>query len=149
MSLAITRSIEVGVPPARAFEAFTVEMPLWFVKHPHSFSGPREGLGLRFEPGLGGRIVEIWDEATGEGYDTGRITAWDPGRRFAFEYRSAYLPPEPLTEVEVRFEPIAAGTRVTLEHRGFEKLPPKLFEDWKGRAWKLLVQWFAAWCARR
>ena len=94
-------------------------------------------------------VARIWDEATGEGYDTGRITAWDPGRRFAFEYRSAYLPPEPLTEVEVRFEPIAAGTRVTLEHRGFEKLPPKLFEDWKGRAWKLLVQWFAAWCARR
>lgn len=73
----------------------------------------------------------------------GRVRVWEPGARLVFEYRSAFLPPEPLTEVEVRFEPIESGTRVTLEHRGFEQLPPEIGREWEGRAWIQFMRWFA------
>jgi hypothetical protein len=43
----------------------------------------------------------------------------------AFACREAGEPDGPATEVEVRFAPAAGGgTRVTLEHRGFERFPP-------------------------
>ena len=72
----------------------------------------------------------------------GRVTAWEPGARLAFAYRNVHLELED-TEVEVRFEPIAGGTRVTLEHRGLERLPPDEYAMWERRAWIRLMQVYA------
>jgi hypothetical protein len=44
-------------------------------------------------------------------------------RRLVFAWRPAGFAPHEPTEVEVRFEPAERGTRVTVEHRGWDALP--------------------------
>ena len=39
---------------------------------------------VRFEPGVGGRLVEVHDAATGEGRTMGDVTVWEPGARLVF-----------------------------------------------------------------
>jgi hypothetical protein len=110
----------VAVDPATAFAIFTEEVDLWWRRGPrYRFGGGREG-ALAFEPGVGGRLVEVY--AAGDEYEVGRVRAWQPGRRLAFVWRGTTFAPGEETEVEVRFERVAAGTRVTLEHRGWEAL---------------------------
>jgi uncharacterized protein YndB with AHSA1/START domain len=73
------------------------------------------------EPGEGGRVFESFDDRIVE---VGRATVWDPPRRLVFEWRNSNFAPAEKTEVEVRFEPSAAGTRVTVVHRGWSALRP-------------------------
>lgn len=40
-----------------------------------------------------------------------------------FSWRQANFPPDLHTEVEVRFDPIGEETRVSIEHRGFTRVP--------------------------
>ncbi len=61
------------------------------------------------------------------------VAAAEPGERLQFEWSPAPWQ-ELTTEVELRFEPIGNGTRVTVERRGFEAL----LDD--GRD---LADWFA------
>ena len=91
---------------------------------------------------MGGRLVEVHDEATGEGFEIGRVLVWEPGARLVFGFRSVFFPPEPMTEVEVRFDPVGRGTRVTLEHRGLDRLPPEFVKTFEGRAWVAFMCWF-------
>ncbi len=142
----LVRTIEVAVDPARAFEAFTTEIGSWYRSGRHSWNDPDRAIGIRFEPGVGGRLLELYED--GEPYVMGRIVAWEPGSRLIFEYHSAFLPPEPLTEVEVRFEPIPAGTRVVLEHRGLDRLPEAVAQAFARTAWAALVEWFREYVER-
>jgi hypothetical protein len=52
----------------------------------------------------------------------GRVLAWDPAQRLVFEWRQEGFSTADRTEVEVRFEAVSAGTRVTVEHRGWDAL---------------------------
>jgi activator of HSP90 ATPase len=56
-------------------------------------------------------------------FEIGRITVWEPGVRLAFGWRQASFTADQHTEVEVRFEPVGAETRVTVEHRGWDSVP--------------------------
>jgi uncharacterized protein YndB with AHSA1/START domain len=78
---------------------------------------------MRFEPGVGGRLVEVYNEAAGDFHEVGKVLAWEPGSRLCFEWRAANYRPGQLTVVEVRFIAAATGTRVVVEHRGWESLP--------------------------
>jgi uncharacterized protein YndB with AHSA1/START domain len=49
------------------------------------------------------------------------VIAWEPPNRFVLEWKVDPDAAAP-TEVEVRFAPEGDGTRVELEHRGFERL---------------------------
>jgi uncharacterized glyoxalase superfamily protein PhnB/uncharacterized protein YndB with AHSA1/START domain len=138
---AITRTVTVRLDPDRAFDAFTSDMEIWYPRGPHSFNFPDRTVGIVLEPGVGGRWREVWGD--GDGYEIGRVLAWEPGRRLLLSYRNRYLPEDPLTEIEVRFEPAPGGTRVTLEHRGWELLPPEALRGWSGRAWRGLMAAFA------
>ncbi len=100
----VVRTIEVAVSPEIAFEVFTEEIGEWYRSGPYSWNDPARAIGIRFEPGVGGRLVEVWKDAGREGYDMGRILAWEPDVRLVFEFRNAHLPPVP-TQVEVRLEP--------------------------------------------
>jgi Activator of Hsp90 ATPase homolog 1-like protein len=138
----VVRVVEVRVDPAAAFHAFTEEIDEWYGSGPYSWNDPQRAVGIRFEPGLGGRLVEIWDRATGEGYDMGRVIAWEPGRRVAWTFRNVHMQAE-TTEVDVRFEETEHGTRVTLEHSGLEVLPEDELERSKRYAWKAFMQLYS------
>ena len=69
-----------------------------------------------------GPLVETL--ANGKVFEIGRIKVWDPPARLVFSWRQATFPPDLQTEVEIGFEPVGDGeTRVSVEHRGFDKVP--------------------------
>ena len=144
----VRRTIEVAADPDTAFTIFTEHIGDWYVGGRHAWRDPSRAVGIRFEPGVGGRWLEVWDAASGEGYEIGTVRVWEPGQRLVVSYRHPRLPPEPLTEIEVRFDPVDGGTRVTLEHRGWDRLPPEVVAGFlTPRAWGALVQWYGAYVA--
>lgn len=106
----------------RAFELFTAGINQWWRRGTYYWNDRDRARGLRFEPHVGGRFIEVYDEATGEGFEIGRITVWEPGRRLAYTWRESDWGPEEQTQVDVRFEPVATGTRVTVVHSGWERV---------------------------
>jgi hypothetical protein len=127
-------TVTVDLDPAAAFEVFTEEIGQWYRAGLSGMVGHDRPETLRFEPGVGGRVLERSgpDEAETE---QARVTVWDPGERLVFvDQRS--------TEVEVSFEPIGERTRVVLEHRGLETLPPDRAATVAKHSWKRLAAWF-------
>jgi uncharacterized protein YndB with AHSA1/START domain len=128
----VTATVEVAVDPAAAFEVFTEEIGAWWEnaqrrRHPDGGRvsigrGPGHAGRLRFEPGPGGRLFEVYDDAAPD-FEVGRVLVWKPADRLVFEWRQGNFRAGERTEVEVRFEAVGRGTRVTLEHRGFAALP--------------------------
>lgn len=107
----------VALDPREAFEVFTEEIDAWWRRGPKWRVGGGEGT-LRFEGGAGGRLVEL--HGGGREVEIGRIVAWEPGARLAFEWRLRSFAAGEVTHVEIRFERAEGGTRVVLEHRGWE-----------------------------
>jgi uncharacterized protein YndB with AHSA1/START domain len=128
-------SVTVRADPQRAFTAFTDEIDSWYVKDRHTLADPARAVAIRFEPGTGGRFIEVYDDQAGEGREIGRVTAWEPGRRLAFTDALG-------TEVEVSFQAVSEGTRVTLEHRGLERLRPDLAQKHARYGWRKLLPWY-------
>ncbi|MDZ7670114.1 MAG: SRPBCC domain-containing protein [Gammaproteobacteria bacterium] len=78
--------------------------------------------GLAFEGDEERVLVERSEQ--GEPYEIGRVLVWEPPARLVFSWRQADFPPELTTEVEVGFEAVDdAVTRVSVEHRGFHRVP--------------------------
>ena len=119
MSQRVTVSTRVAAHPGEAFALFTGEIGAWWAAG--AVKGARWNGELRFEPGVGGRLLK---SVGGQAFEIGRVRVWEPPARFVFECREQGDAAGPCTEVEVRFAPAEGGTRVTLEHRGFEALPP-------------------------
>jgi uncharacterized protein YndB with AHSA1/START domain len=120
---AVIVSLRVKATPARAFRVFTEEIGAWWRPHALFPLGPRGPHHLRFDPGVDGRLVA--EAATGETVEIGRVLDWTPGERLAFTWRPDSLAPDQVTTVEVRFESAGADTRVTVEHRGWDAIPPQ------------------------
>jgi uncharacterized glyoxalase superfamily protein PhnB len=136
---ATTASISVAVDPTTAFTAFTEELDEWWVRGPINYFDSARAVGMRCEPGVGGRLVEVYDEATGAGLELGRITLWEPPARLAWHSSVDDV------EIDVRFAPIAAGTEVTVTAS-----IPAGGADHGGTAWvRVVPDWFPAWCSRR
>jgi hypothetical protein len=114
----------VAVDPVRAFDVFTSEIGQWWKSAPRYRFHPEKSGTMRFEPGVGGRLVEVHDAKTGAGFEVGRVLVWEPGARLVFEFRGRDFAPGERTEVEVRFEAEGQGTRLTLEHRGWDTIRP-------------------------
>src|SRR5439155_14518081 len=62
------------------------------------------------------------DDHGGDEAVWGTILAFEPPHRLVFDWHPGYEPGAPKTEIEVRFTPEGEGTRVELEHRGWERL---------------------------
>ena len=117
-------AIEVAVSPERAFDAFTNEIDQWWSRdRRNQFRAPRVGI-MRFEAGVNGRLIEVYDEDTNDIYEVGRITIWEPGIRLAFTWALTNFSAHENTQVDIRFEPTEDGTLVTLEHSGWDTLRP-------------------------
>jgi uncharacterized protein YndB with AHSA1/START domain len=150
VTASVRRTVEVGVDPATAFELFTAHIGEWYVGGPHAWRDPSRAVGMRLEPGVGGRWIEVWDRASGEGCEHGVVRVWEPASRLVVAYRHPWLPAEPPTELEIRFDACDAGTRVVLEHRGFERLPADAAARFlTPRAWSALMSWFTTYAAAR
>jgi uncharacterized protein YndB with AHSA1/START domain len=116
-------AVTVDAAPEAAFDMFTREVDAWWRRGPkYRFGGRKSGV-MRFEPGEGGRLVEIYDDATGDLHEVGRILVWEPPSRLSFEWRASNYRPGQVTVVEVRFRAVDSGTRVLVEHRGWDSLP--------------------------
>lgn len=110
----------VAVSPDDAFEVFTGEIDLWWRRSVRFRVGGSKASELCFEhDGQERRLVEHYANGT---HVIGRVLAWEPGKRLVFEWRLRNFAPDEVTEVELRFEPMGEGTRVTLEHRGWESV---------------------------
>lgn len=135
----VAADVEVAVDPGTAFTAFTEEMDLWWERGPINFHDSGRAVAMRCEPGVGGRLLEVYDEATGDALELGRVTVWEPGVRLAWQ--------SSIDDVftEVRFEATATGTRVRVAAHVRAG-----GQDRGGTAWvRVVPPWFGAWCGRR
>ena len=134
-------TVTVAVEPDMAFRVFTEDFDEWYrtgsvALGPHR----RHGGTLHFEPGPDGRLVERRPD--GRDIERACITTWEPGERLVFVDRRH-------TEVEVLFEAVPEGTRVVLEHRGLDRLPPGQAADIAKYGWRRLADWFESHLAER
>lgn len=121
MSSRVYVALRMRAPRERVFDASVNEIGAWWRPDRTFATTPRPPGRLAFEPGEGGRLTETL--ANGKVFEIGRITAWDPPGRLVFTWRHATFPPDLFTEVEVRFEAAGEETRVSVEHRGFDRVP--------------------------
>jgi uncharacterized glyoxalase superfamily protein PhnB len=129
-------SVEVAVDPQTAFTVFTEELDLWWVRGPINAYDSGRLVEMRCEPGVGGRIVEAYAD---DELELARITAWEPGRRLAWESSLDDV------SIEVTFEPSGDGTRVRLEAS-----VPEGGEDRGGSSFvHVAPPWFGAWMDKR
>lgn len=131
--------VDVAVDAATAFKVFTEEMGRWWLPGPINYFDSSRTVDKRCEPGVGGRVMEVYDAGTGEGLEIARITEWEPGKRLAWQ--------SSIDDVQMtfRFEPIDTGTRVVVEGR----LAPG-GSNKGGFAWlRVTPAWFGNWCKRR
>jgi uncharacterized protein YndB with AHSA1/START domain len=142
-SQALVVSIEVAAPPQLAFDVFTSQIDTWWLRGPkHRFRAPWNGT-LVFEPGPTGRLLEQYTDGTT--FVIGRVVQWRPGERLVLNWHLPSFTDAESTEVDVRFEATADGTRVSVEHRGWSGLRDdhparhgqhgREFEYMKGSLW--------------
>jgi uncharacterized protein YndB with AHSA1/START domain len=119
---AVRRELTVPAPPERAFAVFTGRFDSWWPRS-HSIAEADMAEAV-IEPRAGGR----WYERGADGGETewGEVLAWDPPHRLMLSWQIggdwAYDPdPAHASEIEVTFTPDGDGTRVAVEHRGFER----------------------------
>ncbi len=119
MSEVVRVTTVVAVDPQTAFTIFTGEIGLWWRPKVNLFRAGRNGV-MRFEAG---RLIETYED--GEPFEVGRVLEWKPGELLRFGWRQGDFQPGETTEVQVRFEPAGGGTRVSLEHRGWDRIPAR------------------------
>jgi uncharacterized protein YndB with AHSA1/START domain len=142
---AATAEVTVDASPEEAFRIFTDEIGLWWRRNTPYRNDAEHGLSVRIEPGMGGRFIEVYDLESGTGFEAGRITAWEPGKRLALTWTQVGWPEGAATEIEVTFEPSGEVTVVRLEQTGFERLGPEAarFLEGYSTGWPQVLGWFA------
>lgn len=121
MTSSVLVALRVKATPEQAFDVFVREIGAWWKPNVLFQTTPRKPGRLAFESGEGGRLIETLE--TGKVFEIGRITAWEPPTRLVFNWRQASFPPDLHTEVEVTFEAVGEETRVSVDHRGFHRVP--------------------------
>jgi uncharacterized glyoxalase superfamily protein PhnB len=135
----VRAEVEVAVDAGTAFRAFTEEMNLWWVRGPVNFFDAARATAMTCEPGVGGRLLEVYDLAAGDVLELGRITVWQPGEQLS--WRSSVDE----VRVDVRFAATAAGTTVRVT-----ATIPAGTQDQGGTTWvRVVPPWFGAYCERR
>ena len=142
MASRVLVSLRVRATPARAFEAFTVEIGQWWVASDLFAFTPRAPGVLSFEKGE--RLIET--RGGGKVFEIGRVSVWEPGVRLVVGWRQATFTPDMATEVEVTFEPVGEETRITVTHTGWDSVPQDhvarhtfplaLFNQHQGEQWR-------------
>jgi ubiquinone/menaquinone biosynthesis C-methylase UbiE len=95
--MGIRTSIDLKLEPAAAFDALVEEL-----------STALSRLGIEFQPGVNGRLMEGVVEV-------GRVVRWQPPEEIELDWLGADWQPAQATSIRLQFEPIEDGTRVMLE----------------------------------
>lgn len=106
----VSVTLVVRANPAAAFRMFTDEIDAWWKRGPQYRRGEA---AMRFEAD---RLLE------GDA-EIGRVLAWEPGCRLRLELRNWSLGRGEPSEVDVQFDAVGDGTRVTVVHRGWGARP--------------------------
>jgi uncharacterized glyoxalase superfamily protein PhnB len=130
-------AVKVAVEPMRAFAAFTEEIDSWWVRGPINFFDSGRAVAMRIEPGVGGRVLEVYDDAQNDALELGRITVCEPGAQLA--YRSLVDD----TEVDVRFDAVEGGTRVSVTQTLLPDGEQALY------FWPTVLPWLVPWLDQR
>lgn len=138
-----TASVRVGVDPATAFRVFTEHIDTWWKQGTRYWNDKDRGIRYHFEPGVGGRLMEVFDDASGEGFEAGRIRVWEPGQRLVFTWMQINWT-QGETVVDVRFDDDGDGTLVSVSHTGWESLGEDAGASTEGysRGWVELLGYF-------
>lgn len=120
----IHASVSVHRTPEDAFRIFTADMGTWWPVDRFSlavdeYEGRVKVESVVVEEREGGRIYELMSDG-GEG-TWATILTWEPPQRLVLAWKPN-TSDRPPTEIEVTFTPDGDGTRVVLEHRGWELL---------------------------
>ncbi len=114
---AVRKELVVPGSPERAFRIFTEGLGTWWPLLTHSV-GEESAVTVNMDCRPGGRIVER--VANGTEHVWGTVTTWDPPSGVGFTWHPG-RPDDNPTHVEVIFAAQGEGTRVVLEHRGWER----------------------------
>ncbi len=136
----VHKEVDVPLAPARAFAAFTEDIGRWWPMATHSVHGERASVAFE-----GDRLLErlgpqeaTWAEVVEWDPPRGLRLAWHPGR-----------PAEEATDLVVAFrphdDPHPGGTRVVLDHSGWERLGRPDAATSYEEGWDLVLgRWVAA-----
>lgn len=113
----VRKTTSLSLAPNRAFELFARRMGEWWPLPTHSITAERSA-GVRFEEQVGGRVVELVDDGTEHAWAD--VLAWDPPHRLVLAWHPVAVPIA-ASILEVRFDPSGSGSRVSLEHRGWDE----------------------------
>ncbi|MBX2804320.1 MAG: SRPBCC domain-containing protein [Myxococcales bacterium] len=111
----IRKSLVVPADAQAAFLRFTRDIASWWPTAEHSVFGD-DVQTVVFEAHAPGRLYERHRD--GREQDWGDVLVYEPYERVCFTFMK-YAEGAP-TEVDVRFTRVEGGTRVDLEHRGWE-----------------------------
>ena len=120
---AIRKTVVVPAPVEKAWELFTERIGEWWPLGGHSLGGSKTETAF-VTPEL---IYERWDDGTERAW--GHVLAWEPPSRLVFTWE---VGEDSGNEIEVRFLPEGDGTRVELEHRGWEQGTAEAWESYDG-----------------
>jgi uncharacterized protein YndB with AHSA1/START domain len=143
----LVKSVYVARTPAEAFEVFTAGIGRWWPLAAYSIR-QAHAVTCVIEPRAGGAVYEQDD--AGARFPWGEVLVWEPPRRFVMTWHPG-RGAETAQEVELRFDPEGAGTRVRLEHREWQTLGADAEEARAGYAqgWEaVLGRHFAGACGR-
>jgi uncharacterized protein YndB with AHSA1/START domain len=113
----VRKTVTVDCAVEEAFRVFTEDALSWWPVATHSIHETVRA--IVFEPVEGGEIYEV--STSGEKGHWATVIGWEPPARLVLAWNILERPGEQ-TVVEVRFTPEGDGTRVELEHRGWEAL---------------------------
>lgn len=122
--LVLRKSITVARPVEDAFHLYTEGLATWWPLRTHSVA-QADAQTCVLEPRLGGRLYER--TSAGDEHEWGSVLVWDPPHRLVHTWHPG-SDEDSAQQVEIRFAPDGAGTRVELVHTGWEKLGDRMAE---------------------
>jgi hypothetical protein len=112
----VRQAVLVRSDRRHTFDTFVATIGTWWPVNPFS-AGQDRVRDVTFERRRGGRVYETWQDGTE--VDWGEVLVWEPPARFVMTWNVTSV----TTEVELTFAELApALTRVSVEHRGWERL---------------------------
>jgi uncharacterized protein YndB with AHSA1/START domain len=113
----VVKARTLDCDPEQAFTVFTRGVGSWWPTETHALH-PGEVEQVVWEEHVGGTVYEVATSGARATWAT--VLTWEPPHRLVIAWQ---VNPERLgTELEVRFTAVDGGTRVDVEHRGFENV---------------------------